>query len=208
MNNLIISKHQSEVIEWLRFTLAVLVVFMHTPPGMVNFIDNYHGGILSILYVLIKRGIGSVAVPTFFFISGYLFYCKLEQWNHYIWVSKLRKRIRTILVPYIVWQLIAALFYCLIIFVNQNGISHIVDFCNDRCWIMMFWNCGRFGESTTFITNILGMQMHNSAPIDGPLWFIRDLMVCMLFSPILYYLLKRYILVLLSILLILNIWIP
>lgn len=33
-------------------------------------------------------------------------------------------------------------------------------------------------------------------------------MVCMLFSPILYYLLKRYILVILSVLLIYNLWIP
>lgn len=37
-------KHQSEVIEWLRFILAALVVFMHAP---VIDIDNYSENINS-----------------------------------------------------------------------------------------------------------------------------------------------------------------
>lgn len=34
--------------------------------------------------------------------------------------------------------------------------------------------------------------MHNSAPIDGPLWFVRDLIVCVIFAPIIYIFLNKY----------------
>lgn len=50
--------------------------------------------------------------------------------------------------------------------------------------------------------------MHNSAPIDGPLWFVRDLIVCVIFAPIIYIFLNKYALSVLLVLLILNVWIP
>lgn len=38
-------KHQSEVIEWLRFILAVIVVFMHAPIiGIDNYSENINSG--------------------------------------------------------------------------------------------------------------------------------------------------------------------
>ena len=88
-------KHQSKVIEWLRFALAALVVFMHAPViGVENYSENiYSGGVLPVLMILIKRGIGSVAVPTFFFISGYLFFVKLEHWSWDVFAQKIKKRI-------------------------------------------------------------------------------------------------------------------
>lgn len=203
-------KHQSEVIEWLRFILAALVVFMHAP---VIDIDNYSeninsGGVIPVLMILIKRGIGSVAVPTFFFISGYLFYLKLQDWDWDVFGKKIKKRIRTVLFPYVLWNVLTALFFILVIFASKRNLNAIWVFCSERGWGLMLWNNARYGESITFITNLFGVPMHNSAPIDGPLWFVRDLLVCFIFAPIIYRFLNKKVLSVLLVLLILNVWIP
>ena len=203
-------KHQSNVIEWLRFTLAALVVFMHTPViGVENYSENINfGGVLPVLMILIKRGIGSVAVPTFFFISGYLFFLKLQNWNWGVFGQKIKKRIRTVLIPYILWNVLTAVFLMLMLFASKHSIEPVWNFCSERGWGLMLWNNGRFGESITFVTNIFGVPMHNAAPIDGPLWFVRDLLVCCIFAPLIYRFLNKYVLSVLLVLLILNVWIP
>ena len=75
----------------------------------------------------------------------------------------------------------------------------------------MFWNCGRFGEDCSSSYNILGYCLHNSAPIDGPLWFIRDLIIVCLFSPLIYIFIKKlgwFGISMVGLMMILNIWIP
>lgn len=124
-------KHQSEVIEWLRFILAVLVVFMHAPIiGIDNYSENINsGGVIPVLMILIKRGIGSVAVPTFFFISGYLFYVKLQDWDWDVFGQKIKKRIRTVLFPYLLWNILTVLFFILVIFADKRSLNAVCDFC-------------------------------------------------------------------------------
>ena len=58
------------------------------------------------------------------------------------------------------------------------------------------------------ITIFFGVPIHNSTPIDGPLWFVRDLLVCFIFAPIIYRFLNKKVLSVLLVLLILNVWIP
>ena len=203
-------KHQSKVIEWLRFALAALVVFMHAPViGVENYSENiYSGGVLPVLMILIKRGIGSVAVPTFFFISGYLFFVKLEHWSWDVFAQKIRKRIGSVFIPYILWNMLTAAFFMLMLFASKHSIESVWNFCSERGWGLMLWNNGRFGESITFVTNIFGVPMHNAAPIDGPLWFVRDLLVCFIFAPLIFKFLNKYVLSVLFVLLVFNVWIP
>ncbi len=80
------TKLQSETFNFLRFILAVLVVFIHVPH------PEYTSGFSWYAYVFFSQGIARVAVPVFFLISGYLFCSGLEQqWDWSLWRSKIKK---------------------------------------------------------------------------------------------------------------------
>lgn len=102
----------SRTVIWLRFPLTALVVLLHTPivVGDETTKDlNSLGWVLE-LKTFFSEGLCRVAVPAFFFISGYYFYKSFDKWNINIWFEKINKRIRTLLVPYILWNLISLLF--------------------------------------------------------------------------------------------------
>lgn len=77
---------QSIVIDAIRFPLSIMVIFVHMNPDVVNisdirFLAFPDHGILNILEILISKVIASAAVPTFFLISGFLFYYNFRNWT-------------------------------------------------------------------------------------------------------------------------------
>lgn len=109
---------------------------------------------------------GKLSVPIFLLISGYLFFREgsyvltKELWSH-----KLKKRISSLLVPYLLWNFIGYIIYAL-----QAGVS-FDDFFHS------FW-----------VIDIPGRG--GSSPIDGPLWYVRNLMIMVVISPIIAYMIK------------------
>lgn len=106
----------SLTIDFLRFPLIVGVVFIH------NYIvkTELHGVPLSTLlnewtiglFYAFSQVVSRVCVPLFFFISGLLFFKGANfSWN--IYVHKIRRRISTLLVPYLIWNLIGFLLLCI-----------------------------------------------------------------------------------------------
>lgn len=100
---------QSQTMNWLRFPLALLVLFIHINPQTrdtftpIHTIDVFHLTLENIYSVIGRMGtyLGVAAVPFFFFTSGYFFFYKLESWNLSVYKVKISKRLRTLLVPYI-----------------------------------------------------------------------------------------------------------
>ena len=166
----------SQAIDSLRFWMAGAIVMLHC------FDPKYHVGggnfsgldICGIVNVLFSQGICRTAVPAFFLISGYLFFSQLKQWNHGIWIGKIKKRIKTLLVPYLIWNIIAFGVYYLVQCVKLKGIESLVACFQSKGGFHIFWDS-------------------NSGwmPMDFPLWFIRDLMAVALFSPFIYLLIKN-----------------
>ena len=62
------------------------------------------------------------AVPLFFAISGFLFFQKLETWSWPVWKQKIRSRVRTLLIPFIIFNAICALSLLCISLKNWLGI--------------------------------------------------------------------------------------
>ena len=195
---------QSEVISFLRFPLIVAVLLIHTNLGNViingiNCTDGYNIPVYDNLRFFISGIIGDIAVPLFYFISGFLFFYKTELFTSKVYFQKLRKRGKTLLIPYLFWNLVVVILFLL----TQTFLSNLTSGRNllitDYTWInwlKAFWN-----------GNVPG----DNYPINYPLWFIRDLMITVLFSPIIYYLVKsfkHYILVLLAIFWLFDIRLP
>lgn len=132
---------------------------------------------------LFSNVFSAIAVSLFFFISGFLFFYKTPSFTRQTYLQKLKKRARTILVPYIFWNLLVIAFF----FLSQNflpglmsGRNKLIDDYSISDWCWAFWNAS--------MTN---PHNNNAAPICYQFWFIRDLMVVMLFSPLIHFLLVK-----------------
>lgn len=151
----------------------IMVVFIHSyltmsdPMPAVTFIED-----------VFSKCIPIVAVPTFMFISGYLYFAKCRHFTLLFYKTQTLKRIRTLFVPYIVWNTFV---------------------------ICVFWGLHRFAPAmiNPDFENIQGytaIQLldcywrgSGGFPIAYQFWFIRDLFIIALASPLIYLIAKsRY----------------
>ena len=219
---MMITKEDSFIIKALRFPCAFLVVMIHSFKCGGNIQETispiYSNGFYDFIRILFSQGISRVAVPLFFLISGYLFFSKLEdRWSWSIYKEKIKSRGKSLLVPYLLWGLIALFAYTCVFggksFINgELSFDNYFKFLSDRGGVLTFWNNARYGFNEDSTRNILGWVMYSSAePLNYPLWFIRDLIVVTLFSPLVYFLVKKFGQVFTFVLFLLyvcNIWIP
>lgn len=178
-------QYESKVIELARFILAILIVVRHSAYSEI--ISG--GGYNSIIQVFLSHGVSSLAVPTFFLISGYLFFKKLEHWDWNVWLGKMKRRVMTLIVPYLCWNLIALGIISVQLLATGAGLNGVWDFWNQNGFVRIFWDCNQVGVSDSY--NIIGQHIPGGTPIDGPLWFLRDLIVLTLLSPAIYCLCYR-----------------
>lgn len=205
----------SKIITRLRFPLACLIVLLHAQIIDPVFKPIVAGsGFAYALKILLSEGICRIAVPAFFLISGFLFFIKMERWNRGIWAGKMKRRVHTLLIPYILWNIVGIAYVCITPYVGvitENPDSLLSVF-QDRGWLRLFWDSNRIMEQWNPPgNNILGVTMHNGMPANSPLWFLRDLIVVNLFSPFIYVFVKytgKVGICILGILFLLNIGIP
>ena len=149
-----------------------------------------------------------IAVPTFFLISGYLFYERIEIWDWNIWKGKIKSRIHSLVIPYLIWCVIAVLWkpsvwepYIRIpiyklgaVILKGKPLHGIVDYWNSLepvkiNWFHELWDYHKWGGINL---NWLGNHtVHNTGPYLLHFWFIRDLIVVVLLSPFIYWLVKK-----------------
>lgn len=165
----------SDTIRFLRFPLMVGVVIVHTTLDSVIIGGDSvtQGGMFPIFDIfnhLFDGEIVRMRVPLFFFFSGFLFFFQ-GAFSKQLYADKLKRRVKTLLVPYLFW--ISALL--LMIFVAQQVFPSFTSGNNLPIkeytlidWLKAYWH---------------------SFPMS-PFWFIRDLMVVVVCSPLLYFLVR------------------
>ncbi len=174
-----LSQNVSTRISLLRFPLIVGVVFIHTfqGGGGVFFGDNivsYNGNSIAIfIQILFSEVLARTAVPLFFIMSGILFFKDfLPVWVCYS--NKVGSRIKTILIPYLVWNSIVILSRYVTEFLPNSSVllsgrNHLVsNYTLENILIDFFWS-----------------------PIAYQFWFLRDLFIVVLLSPLFYWLAKK-----------------
>lgn len=144
---------------------------------MISNIDNSNsyfswGGVIEIC----SQGIGRLAVPIFFFISGYLFFYKIACLDMKTYQHKLTRRIKSLLIPYFIWNLIILVIYILLF----------------QCYGIELKKFVEHLDLNTIIKAFVGFKQATGAfPIVYQMWFIRDLISVIIISPIIFFLIKR-----------------
>ena len=161
----------SDIIKWLRFTLIVFIIMLHC--YSVQRLDGIHESYFKVLYPY-SLWLGETGVPCFFFISGYLFF--LSKKTNF---QKISTRIHTLLKPYLLWNLLLLLLYLIAYTAGYpldiNGRS-IVEY-EFIDYVRLFWDRGSFDNG-------------NFVPLLCPLWYIRNLLIMSILSPLFYYIIK------------------
>lgn len=175
---------QLKTISFLRFPLIVFVVLIHTQINSINgvlsngTIANTFGDAFPIyesISYLFSHIITRISVPLFFFISGFLFFYKTPDFSLATYTTKLKKRIIRLLIPYLIWNILFILSRNLPAIISHGSTTQIIgEGYSITDWISAFW-CYNSTES----------------PVSYQLWFIRDLMVVILFTPLIYWLTKK-----------------
>lgn len=166
------TERTSHTIEWLRFPLIAAVVLLHSGENGVTGPDLY-----SILCTVLSHGVLKIAVPCFFLISGYLFFGGLREWSTQVWERKIKRRVHTLLIPYLLWNVIAfvAAYLYGLLRASANGweLTSIADALAQGGGLNMFW------------ASMMG------CPVNYPLWFLRDLIIFVALTPAIFWLIKN-----------------
>lgn len=99
---------QSQTIDWLRFPLIICVIFIHNATLPADFdvttIDWQSlsaGDLFIYMKILFSHVLTHIAVPIFFMISGFLFFLRTPKLTLNIYKNKIKKRLHTLLIPYL-----------------------------------------------------------------------------------------------------------
>lgn len=181
----------------IKFPLACLVIVLHL--GLPNQHDFYPNAgvlhiteeIIGIIEFLFSKYIVHLAVPAFFVISGYLFFKNVNEFTRSIYWTKIKSRFMSILVPYLLWNFLYLVFLLFMkalgVIAHGNDIKGIMEFIPENGgWCNMMWSCHELTQK-----NVLGNTVISYFPINAPLWFLRDLYIAMLLSPIICFLVKK-----------------
>lgn len=166
-----ISKKQSLEINALRFFMMLLVIFIHEN-GATN--EKYGQIGCSV------NNFAQIAVPFFFIISGFFFF-KEDNFIFNDYKHKIKKRFFSLLIPYIFWNL-----WPVIMITGGNLYSvvfHGKSFDDLIYYINSLWNDG--------LLRIFWNKIGNLYPYNFPLWYVRELMIMSLFSPIIFFLIRK-----------------
>lgn len=174
----------SDTISLMRFPLAVLVVIIHVSSisGAYQLEQSSLSQNYPCFYCLSNclKFLTNAAVPLFFVISGYLFFLD-KDWSLSTYFSQLKKRVKTLLVPYLVWNSIMLLMKAVAaILVPEKyewGMKSVLQY-----------------DLKDYIARYISMNFVDGSmtmPIHLVTWFLRDLMLVVLLSPIIYALIKR-----------------
>lgn len=205
----------SEAIDLVRFPLAIMVVFIHSVirPEETLLMPTDYAHLSGMDVYNIVRSFGShvfshIAVPTFFLISGYLFFKRLEIWDWSIWKQKMYRRIHTLVIPYFIWCVLFVLWkpniwesYIRIpiyklgaVIFKGKPLHGIIDYWNtleplDIDWPHVLWDSQEWGGTDL---NWLGNYVvHNTSPELFPFWFMRNLIVVVVLTPLVYWIVKK-----------------
>lgn len=149
----------SRKIEIASFLATIMVLYIHASFAVLQRPVSYY-----FVESLIGDGICRIAVPFFFFKSGYFFFLHVRGFKAI--PHKIVTRIRSLAVPYFLWATLGLLFLFIVSFIPTLQ-GFIV---RDLPWHSVH----SLGKYFVF------------SPINYQLWFLKDLLILAVLSPVVY----------------------
>ena len=177
----------SKTISYLRFPLTIGVVFIHNRMATINIQGHEinYGDLwpwISYVITFFSYVVSAVSVPMFFFISGFLFFYKVDFCKD-VYRKKLKSRCDTLLVPYLIWNFLA---FLILLTQMHPRFSSLFPLLRDyRIDITEFLSY--------FWAKYLPMDPVGDVevPLNPSLWFVRDLMLLVIASPLVYWVINK-----------------
>lgn len=182
----------SKTISYLRFPLTVGVAFIHFDLSQGLDIKGLTYGLNNpdwyfFIINLISGTLATTGVPLFLVISGYLFFYR-KDFSGDVYKQKLKSRAKTLLVPFILWNVIAILWQLKCFLPGVSAFYPPVEVQITPIRVLHTFLCNYNG---IFVSAQNEGWRGVLIPIDGPLWFVRDLMVMVILSPVVHWLIKK-----------------
>ena len=176
----------SRTISFLRFPLIVGVVFIHNNMSVVNIqgdiirFDQWPA--VPFIMNICSYVIAAISVPLFFIFSGYLLFYKIKNYNLSIYKQKLNSRSKSLLIPYLIWNFIGFLVLLIELHPLLSSLFPLLkDYKIDITHFLSFFWIAKLPISMSGPAN----------PINTPLWFVRDIIVLVILSPIIYWAINK-----------------
>ena len=168
-----ISIRFSRKVTIVSFILSVFVLYIHAKNLAYYNFGDVHGTLIYVLNQIMSETFGRVAVPFFFLQSGYwMFRYDIFEEKSDILKRKLKKKVVSLGIPYLIWNTFGLLFF--IIMTHIPGMPFNI-----------------YGGQ---VVNITLKNIFNGIFLHGfyfPYWFMQDLIVLTVFSPVLVKLLRN-----------------
>jgi surface polysaccharide O-acyltransferase-like enzyme len=169
-----VSRHLSAKLRVVTLLAVIAVVGVHAYNMSSRFIsaENAAGmtsapGVVGFIEYLIAQTLCRWPAATLFAISGFLFFRNLApHWPDY--ARKFRRRLRTIVVPFLLWSALGLALYMLLQALPGSELYFSKDFLGQL-------SVGRLLEKLLW------------TPVPYPLWFLQTLILCIAVSPLLYW---------------------
>lgn len=181
-----------DTFDLLRFPLCMFVVYEHMTTKYGPVINGEHFDptkyeVFNYVTVILNAFLTEpVAVPVFFFISGFLFF-RGGELDNTAYASKLKRRLKTLLIPYFFWNALCVLQLCL----KSLPMFHWENTLNITPLTLLsaFWIYR--GELVNAAHPLIIDPNEFYGPILGPLWYLRNLFLLCVFSPLIWWVIKR-----------------
>lgn len=167
----------SNTISALRTILCMLIVFLHMQCTALTWQDIHieqfpiYNYIITFFTLFTK-----FAVPLFFLISGYLFFISYTP-TFACYKNKIKRRARHLLQPLVIWTTL----YLLLYFIAQQ-IPYTATLFSGQNKLIADYNWLDFINAYTGI--------FSGIPFAGQYWFLRNLFILCLLSPVFWYLFR------------------
>ncbi|MEN0115764.1 MAG: acyltransferase [Agrobacterium cavarae] len=179
-----VDQNLSSRINLMRIILISGIVFVHVPhdPETSPFLGLY--GFFDWVRVFLGDALFRIGVPCLSAISGYLLFRR--GWNAFSYPATIKSKTKTVLLPFLLWN--GGLFIAVMLLQRAGiGVGYFPD----------LWNA----SPREMLSHGVAAE---ELPVNVPLYFLRDLFVCILLSPLLALLVRRFALPTLAILLLLT----
>lgn len=193
------TKQESQTIDQLRVPMAFFIICIHMQ-SYFPYVEVAPSAISSwrtlyeMAYVLCTEHLACLAMPMFFAFSGFLLFQNLQQWSKDVYLGKLRNRVRSLILPYLLWNvmyiLLTVVKYCYLAIRHVSTWQELADwYVSHHGFMHMLWDCY---VSSSGKVDWLGFAVCSYMPIHMPLWFMRDLIVLLLFAPVIYWCIRKF----------------